>query len=716
MASVGVSVEQIQAELKVTGRARFGADESLPDLLWCAFVRSPVPHARIIGIDTSRAEAAAGVRVVLTGRDLPLRRWGRRLQDVPLLAVDRVRFIGEKVVAIAAETRETAEHAARLIEVEYDVLPAVFDPEAALRGEVHVHDPDANYEDKPTSWGTQPNVQSWVTLSHGNVEAGMAEANRIVEHEFRLAPVHQGYIEPHAYLARVDAAGGVQIFAPNKMPKRSQELLAPLFDLPIEAVDFNPTFIGGDFGGKGSLMDAPAIIALAQRARRPVKYVATYAEDLAAANPRHSGVIRIKSGLAADGRIIARQALVLWDAGAYGGFKPSPAVSVGGHQLVGSYDIPNYRVDVVCVYTNSVPRGHARAPGSPQCYFASESHMDMLAEGIGMDRVAFRLLNAERSRSDPMAIDGQQREVVQRAVTASEWAKPRSKWHGRGLAVGNHGVGVGFATIRLVLDTDGTVCIETGLPDTGTGALTVLLQVVAETLGTDLSRVRVRTLSTVNSPADSGAGGSRVTHVHGRAAFGAAEALLAELAPRGLAVGPVPEPISAEFSYEAGRGSASSTGYIAQIAEVSVDPETGQVTIERLTTSHEVGTIINPRMHQGQIEGGIIQGFGFATMEDLHLVDGRITASHLGDYKLPTCADVPQLLTELVGSDDGPGPFASKAIGESSNILTAAAIANAVFDACGVRVMDLPITAEKVFSALREKDQSARQCRDSAPV
>jgi CO/xanthine dehydrogenase Mo-binding subunit len=703
MASIGVSVEQIQAELKVTGRAGFGADERLPDLLWCAFVRSPVPHARILGIETSRAEAMAGVRVLLTGRDLGGRRWGRRLQDVPVLAVDRVRFIGEKVVAIAADTREAAQQAARVVEVEYDVLPAVFDPEAALRGDVLVHDPEADYADKPASWGTQPNVQSWVTLSHGDVEAGMARADRIVEHEFRLAPVHQGYIEPHAYLARVDTAGGVQIFAPNKMPKRSQELLAPLFDLPVDAVDFTPTFIGGDFGGKGSLMDAPAVIALAQRARRPVKYVASYTEDLTAANPRHSGVIRIKSGLNADGTLIARQALVLWDAGAYGGFKPSPAVSVGGHQLVGSYHIPNYRVDVACVYTNSVPRGHARAPGSPQCYFVSESHMDMLADAIGMDPIAFRLLNAERSRSDPTAVDGKQREVVARAVTASEWARPRSRWRGRGVAVGNHGVGVGFATIRLVLERDGTVCVETGLPDTGTGALTVLLQVVAETLGIHRSHVRVRMLSTVSSPADSGAGGSRVTHVHGRAACGAAEALLAEVAQRGLSIGPVPEPISAEFTYEAGRGSASSTGYIAQIAEVAVDPETGQVTIERLTTSHEVGTIINPRMHQGQIEGGIIQGFGFATMEDLHLVDGRVTASHLGDYKLPTCADVPLLLTELVDSDDGPGPFAAKAIGESSNILTAAAIANAVFDACGVRVVDLPITAEKVFSALRER-------------
>ncbi|MBV9580338.1 MAG: xanthine dehydrogenase family protein molybdopterin-binding subunit [Chloroflexi bacterium] len=691
--SVGASIEQIEAVLKVTGRAHFGADEQLAGALWCSFVRSPVPHARIVRIDSTRALAVPGVRAVITGSDIPSKRWGRRLQDVPVLAIDRVRFIGEKVVAIAAETREAADEAARLVDVEYEELPAVFDAESALRGEVLLHDPDANYEDAPASWGTRPNVQSWVTLDHGDVERAFAEADRVIEHEFRVAPVHQGYIEPHAYAARVDASGGVQIFQPNKMPRRTQELLAPLFDLPVDAVDFTPTFIGGDFGGKGSPMDAPAVIYLAQRTRRPVQYVATYSEDLTAGNPRHSGVIRIKSGLRADGTILARQALVLWDAGAYGGFKPTPTVSVGGHQLVGSYTIPNYRIDVACVYTNSVPRGHARAPGSPQCYFVSESHMDMLAQAIGMDPVEFRLRNREH-------VNSKQAAVVERAVSASDWATPRQRWHGRGIAVGNHGVGTGFATIRLVLDPTGQVTVETGLPDTGTGALTVLQQVVAETLGLDLWRVRVKTLGTSASPADSGAGGSRVTHVHGRAAHGAAQALLAELARLGRSLGPGPGAVSAEFTYEAERGSAAATGYIAQIAEVQVDPETGQVAIERLTTAHEVGTIINPRMHQGQIEGGIIQGLGFAVMEDLAMVDGRVGATHLGEYKLPSAADVPPLLTELVDSDDGPGPFAAKAIGESSNILTAAAIANAVFDACGARITDLPLTAEKVFRCL----------------
>jgi CO/xanthine dehydrogenase Mo-binding subunit len=690
---VGTSARRIEGALKVTGAACFGADAAAPAVLWCRFVRSPLAHARIRAIDTTRAQTLEGVHAVITARDIPNRLWGRRLQDVPVLAQDRVRFIGEKVAAIAADDPQTAERAAALVEVDYEELPAVYDAESALRGDVLIHPVDAGYQDAPESWGRRPNVQSWVTLKHGDVERAMDEADRVIEHVFRTQPVHQGYIEPHAYFVRADASGQVQVSAPNKMPMRSRELLTQLMDLPEESIDFHPSYIGGDFGGKGSLMDLPAVVYLAQRTRRPVKYVMTYAEDLAAANPRHSGVIRIKSGLRADGTLVARQATVLWDAGAYGGFKPSPSVSVGGHQLVGSYHIPNYQVDVVCAYTNSVPRGHARAPGSPQCYFASESHMDMLAHELGMDPVEFRLLNAERSNP-------RQEEVVQRALEASAWRDTRSKNRGRGIALGNHGVGTGMATIRLKLEPSGHVLLQTGLPDTGTGALTVLRQVVAETLDISVDLIDVQTLGTLEAPPDSGAGASRVTHVAGRAALGAARALKDEMTRRSTTSGNAIEPIVVEHAYESQRGSTDASGYIAQVADVHVDPDTGQVTVERMTTSHEVGTILNPLQHQGQIEGGIIQGFGLAVMEDLAMTDGRVTASHLGEMKLPTIADIPELATELVGSTDGPGPFAAKAIGESSNILTAAAIANAVYDACGVRITELPITAEKVFAAL----------------
>ncbi|MBV8087500.1 MAG: xanthine dehydrogenase family protein, partial [Chloroflexi bacterium] len=644
-------------------------------------------------IDTSKALALTGVHAIITAADIPNRLWGRRLQDVPVLAIDKVRFIGEKVAAIAADDPDTAEQAALLVEVEYEELPAIFSAEAAIKGEVLIHDPQATYADAPPGWWKLPNVQSYVVMQHGDVDAALAQADVVIEHEFHTQPAHQGYIEPHAYLARVDDSGRVQLFAANKMPNRSVEIMSPLFDLPAEAIDINPTYIGGDFGGKGSPMDAPAVIHLAMKTRRPVKYVMTYAEDLMATNPRHSGVIRLKTGLKRDGTIVARQGVCLWNAGAYGGFKPSPAVSVGGHQLVGSYRIENYKIEAICAYTNEVPRGHVRAPGSPQCYFASESHMDMLAHELGMDPVEFRLKNADGKP--------QQRDVVDKALAAAGWRAPKPKWRGRGVAFGDHGTGVGFATIRLVLETDGQVTLLTGLPDTGTGALTVLQQVAAEELGIEPARITVQTRSTLDAPPDSGAGASRVTHVAGRATVAAADALKAELAQRGWPIGPVPEALTAQGSYEAPRGSGSASGYICQVAEVTVDPDTGQVKLEQLTTAHEVGTIVNPLMHQGQVEGGIIQGMGFGLMEDLQIAEGRVGAAHLGDYKLPTIADVPRLATELVASTDGPGPFAAKAIGESSNILTAAAVANAVFDASGARVTDLPISAEKVYRLLR---------------
>ncbi|HEU0167827.1 MAG TPA: xanthine dehydrogenase family protein molybdopterin-binding subunit [Chloroflexota bacterium] len=690
---VGTVVPRLEAVRKVTGQANFGADTVLPGMLWCKFVRSPYPHARIKRVDTSKALALAGVRAVITAADIPSRLWGRRLQDVPVLAIDKVRFIGEKVAAVAADGPHIAEQAALLVDIDYEELPAIFSAAEAIKGEVLIHEPDAAYADAPPSWWQLPNVQSYVVMQHGDAEAAMAQADVVIEHEFHTQAAHQGYIEPHAYLAEVDDSGRVRLFAPNKMPNRSVEIMSPLFDLPPEAIDINPTYIGGDFGGKGSPMDAPAVIYLAMKTRRPVKYVMSYAEDLMATNPRHSGVIRIKTGLKRDGAIVARQGLCLWEAGAYGGFKPSPAVSVGGHQLVGSYRIENYKIEAICAYTNEVPRGHVRAPGSPQCYFASESHMDMLAHELAMDPLEFRLKNADGKP--------QQLEVVDKALAASGWRTPKPKWRGRGLAFGDHGTGVGFATIRLILETDGRVTLLTGLPDTGTGALTVLQQVVAEALGIQPGMITVQTRSTLDAPPDSGAGASRVTHVAGRAAVAAAEALKQELAKRGWRVGRVPEPVSAQGTYEAPRGSGSATGYICQVAEVSVDPETGQVKLEKLTTAHEVGTIVNPLMHQGQVEGGIIQGVGFGLMEDLQIAGGRVGAAHLGEYKMPTMADVPPLATELVGSSDGPGPFAAKAIGESSNILTAAAIANAVFDASRARVTDLPVTAEKVYRLLR---------------
>ncbi|MDE3075334.1 MAG: xanthine dehydrogenase family protein molybdopterin-binding subunit [Chloroflexota bacterium] len=703
---IGTSAPRVDGVAKVTGQATYGADVAFPGMLWCKFVRSTVPHARIVRVDTSRAKALPGVHAVITAEDIPNLLWGRWMRDMPVLARDRVRFIGEKVAAVAAEDPDLAEEAALAVEVEYEELPAIFDPREAMKPDAfRIHEDVSQYEGRPEPVAETPNTHSHVSWSKGDVEAGFRQSDLIFEHEFRTQPAHQGHIETHACIARIDEHGRLQVWDANKMPFRQQTQLAPLMDMPVEGIDFHATAIGGDFGGKGSLMDIPAVCYLAKKTGRPVKCVMSYLEELQAANPRHAAYVKIKTGLKRDGTIVARQAEVVWDSGAYGAFKPTPIVNVhGSSALPGSYNIPNIRVDAYSVYTNSVPRGHVRAPGEPQARFAVESHTDMIAGEMGLDPLRFRLMNCLHEGDTPLGghplVDVHQEETIRACAERAGWSAPKAgRWHGRGIAVADRHVGSGFANVRLELQVDGTAVLQTSFPDTGTGSHTVMRQVVAEELGLAPAAVSIRTGGTLDSPSDSGAGGSRVTHVGGQAALGAARALRDELERQGLAVGPVPKPVSVEFNYPG--ANAPVTCFTAQIAEVAVDPETGQVTVERITSAHDVSTIVHPILHQGQIDGGVAHGLGFALMEDLQMSDGRIAALNLGDYKLPTAKDMPPLETVLVKSQEGPGPHNAKAIGESANTPLAAAIANAVFDASGVRITELPITAEKVYEALQ---------------
>ncbi len=591
------------------------------------------------------------------------------------------------------------------MEVEYEELPAIFDPREAMKAEApRIHDDVTRYEGYPEPAAETPNTTSHISWNKGDIEAGFRQADVIFEHEFETHVTHQGHLEPHACIARIDEHGRLQVWDANKMPFRQQTQLAPLMDMPVDGIDFHATFIGGDFGGKGSLMDIPTVCYLAKKTGRPVKQVMTYLEELQAANPRHGGHIKIKTGLKRDGTIVARQAIAVWDSGAYGAFKPIPTVNVGGSSaLCGSYNIPNARVDAYCVYTNSVPRGHVRAPGEPQVRFAVESHMDMIAHDMGFDPLELRLKNCLHDGDTALMghplEDVKQEEVILASVEQFGWGsyRPR-KWHGRGMAVADRHVGSGFANVRLTLRPDGTAVFYTSFPDTGTGSHTVMRQVLCEELGLPSGAISIETGGTLESPSDSGAGGSRVTHVGGQAALGAARALKDELQKRGLSVGPLAEPVSVEFNYPGSNTPVSC--FTAQIAEVSVDPETGQVTVERIITAHDVGTVVHPLLHQGQIDGGIGQGLGFAMIEDMQMSEGRVGAVNLGDYKLPTMMDMPSLETVLVQTAEGPGPYNAKGIGESSNTALAPAIANAVFDACGVRITALPITAEKVFAGL----------------
>ncbi|ETX06569.1 MAG: hypothetical protein ETSY2_16325 [Candidatus Entotheonella gemina] len=746
-ASVGRPIGHVEGPDKVCGRARYTADVALPGMLWGKCLRSPFPHARIISIDISRAKALPGVHAVITGADLPDRRIGRFFLDMPVLAQDVVRFVGEKVVAVAAESMEIAEEALTLIDVKYEELPAVFDAVEAMRGDApRVHSDTSGYEHPPIPdfvhqgddrlFPPIPNVVSQVQYRHGDIDAGFAQAVRVFEHMFNIPPVHQGYMEPHASVVRIAPDGKINIWISNKTPFVARAQFAAGIGVAEDRVCVNATPIGGDFGGKGSLMDSVVGYHLAAQSGRPVKMVMTYTEELMAGNPRHAATITLKTGVDAAGHITARKATLVFSCGAYGAFTPLHTVH-GSVHAGGPYRIPNVEIEVFRTYTNTVPAGHMRAPGAPQVVFAVESHMDLIARELELDPLAFRLRNT-LEEGDPAPLGEQWRmirckETLQAAAEGAGWGNEKPPNVGRGIGMYDREPGAfGPSSATLTLNADASLTLMTGAADTGTGSYTILQQIVAEEFQLPPDAVRVVQGDTDTASWEVGAGGSRLTHMAGQSTLLAVRELkdaLIALAARKL--GQAADAIQfqagqcrtgdgqqldlkalAAWTAEQGERPLSRVGnyvpdpvdvtsFCAQVAEVEVDADTGQVTLRKLTTAHDVGTILNPLTHQGQIEGGVAQGVGHALTEHLMIQDGAVTNLNLGEYKLPTVMDIPELKTVLVESQAGPAPYAGKAVGEHSNVAIPAAVANAVYDAVGVRLMDLPITAEKVYRGLK---------------
>jgi CO/xanthine dehydrogenase Mo-binding subunit len=738
---IGQPLGRVEGPAKVTGEARYTADILLPGMIWGKVLRSPLPHAKIVSIDTREAEQMPGILAVLTAKDLPDLLTGRLVYDMPVLAIDRVRFIGEKVAVVAAEDPDMAEDALASIDVEYEEMPAVFDAHEAMNPEAPLLHPDyRSYAHAPEKFFSDiPNVHSHVTWELGDIDKGFALAKQVFEHTFNTPAVHQGYIEPHASVVAIDPDGRVNVWLSNKMPVRARELLADVIELPEERIVVHLAQIGADFGGKGSLMDAPLCYHLAKRTGRPVKMVMTYTEELMAGNPRHPTSIFLRTGVTEEGQIVARQAKVVFNSGAYAAFKPVPFVNIpGAKDAAGVYGTPHIRIDAYSVYANCVPSGHFRAPGDLQVNFAVESSMDMIAEDLGLDRLEFRKQNLLKDGDwvpgGPQLEEVRVAETLAAAVKASSWNQPKSQPNrGLGLAVSHRLIGTGVANTQLTLKEDGTIQVLTPVPEVGTGAHTILQQIVAETLFLPLDQVRVETASEIFKT-DSGSGASRVTYVGGQVvqqAAGELMKLILAAGAKGLGCA------ENEVVFEGGRvvrsdsdGSLSlvevaklggdgksalrvkkllnlsegppMTTFTAQVVELEVDPETGQIRLLDVVTAHDVGTIINPLGHQGQIEGGLLQGVGFGLLEELRIEDGQVSTLNLGDYKLPNIRDIPPLTTVLVEEELGPAPFHGKAIGESSITPTGAAIANAVYDAVGVRFHDLPINAEKVYWALKQ--------------
>ena len=736
MTSVGRPAGHIEGPSKVTGSARYSADITLQGMLWGKSLRSPLAHARILSIDTSRARELPGVYAVLTAADIPETMIGHRILDIPVLARDKVRFIGEKVAAVAADSPEIAEEALQLIDVQYEELPGVFEAGEAMQDNApRVHDAPPSYPDAPENPPPIPNLISQVFYRHGDVEAGFAQAERVFEHTYYVPGVHHGYIEPHACVVQVEDDGKVNVWLSNKAPFRTRGEIAAAIGVPADDVCINPVAIGGDFGGKGSVMDSVLSYFLAKRTGRPIKMVMTYTEELMAANPRHETTITLRTGVDKDGTMVARRATIVFNAGAYGGMTPGFTIH-GAIDAGGPYRLPNIEIEALRIYTNRVPGGHMRAPGGPQVVFAVESHMDMIAHELGVDPLEYRLRHViEEGDETPMGHrfrDMRGRETLLAAAEASGWNQPKQPNTGRGLSFYDRPPGGGASTVQVSVDAGGRITLLSTLPDTGTGSLTILQQIVAEELQAPLASVTIVTGDTDSAPNDGGVGGSRVTHAAGQAASAGAREMrqaLTELAARHWGVEPEQVellggryaardgrsmdlkellaragtletlPIVREGSYKPS-GHNDVTSFCAQVAEVSVDPDTGKVTLKRFTTVHDVGTVINPLTHQGQIEGGFVMGMGQALIEHLRVEDGAVTEVNLGDYKLPGSRDIPELQTILLESKAGPAPFEGKSIGETSNCPVMAAVANAVFDAVGLRITDLPITAEKVYTRM----------------
>ena len=733
---IGISTPRLEGPDKVSGRAIYATDVVLPDMLWCKVLRSPIAYGRIKRIDTSRALELPGVHAVATGEDVHGLLIGRKIYDMPILADGVVRFIGEKVAAVAAESEVIAEEALELIDVEYEELEPLLDPlEAIEPTAVLLHPNVSGYRGLLHPINQPSNVFVHMNWKKGDVEAGLREADIVVENIFTTKPVHQAYIEPHACVVQAQGVGGADIWACSKVPFALREQVATAFSKGLENFIVHPCYIGGCFGGKGDFMDVPVCYLLSLKSGHPVKMVMDYAEEFLAGNPRHAAIVRVKSGVMKNGRLVAHEMKYVFDSGAYGAFKPQGYL-VGPKEAAGPYNIPNVFIEEKIVYTNKIPCGHMRAPGDPQGFFANESQMDLIARQLKIDPVAFRKINLMRDgdispighRVPHIKSD----EIVDEAVRVSGYRNAKRKHSGRGVGIAQWLPLGGECHALVGVDDEGDVTVSTAMLDQGAGTHTAMRLVAAEELQVPLKKVRVATLDTSEVGPDTGIGASRGTRIFGNAtrlAAAHAKDQLIDAASKELGFARDALRLSGDGAVCAASGARVSYGDIArmaeapiqghgfyknfesgpeaalcvQVAEVEVDPETGQVELKQFTSAHSTGTVLNPLMHQAQIDGGVVMGMGYALMEEVMIDGGKVVTSNFGDGKIPSIRDIPKLKTVIQEFPVGNGPYGGMSIGEPPVVPTAAAIANAVHDAVGVRIYDLPITAEKVLKVLRAK-------------
>jgi CO/xanthine dehydrogenase Mo-binding subunit len=736
---------------KVVGATRYAADVRLPGMLHARLVLSPHPHARIVRIDTRAAAAVPGVAGVFTARDLPIAEPDASDRHHAPLAIDRVAFNGHPVVAVVAQSEAIAEDAAGLVQVEYEEWPAVTDPLAAMRPDApRVGEPGPSETDEAelAMHGAEqggrtldepkaPNIASTIHFSRGDVAAGLREAAVVVERRYRTSMVHQGYLEPQAAVASPDPLGGLTVWTCTQALFYARSQVAAVLGLPEHRVRVVATPLGGGFGGKFVLLE-PLVAALAMAVKRPVSLVLSRTEEFLATTPAPQSIFELKTGVARDGRLTALQARIIFDAGAYAG----APVSIAGLLVGAYYRFPHLEIRGYEVLTHKPGSGAYRAPGAVQATFAIESQMDEMARAIGMDPLELRLRNAVRE-GDPMPngrpwpriglVECLTELKARRDRVAAAGADDGPVRRGVGVAVGGWVGGVEPASAVCRLNGDGSLSVVVGTVDMS-GTNTTLEQIAAEAFGVPVEQVRVINADTESAPYAGASGGSKITYTVGaavqRAAEDARRQLLAiaaaeleaavddlELVGGHVRVRGVPDRALAlarlaelsmsfggEYEPVFGRGAtaivARAPGFAAHLAEVEVDTETGRVRALRQTVAQDVGRALNPAAIEGQIQGAVAQGVGWALLERMAYDDqGHLLSATLLDYALPASDQVPPVETVLVEVPSELGPFGAKGVGEPPVIAAAAAIANAIADATGHRFTDLPITAEAVARA-----------------
>ena len=731
---LGQSLPRIDALEKVTGRSTYTGDVYLPGMLMCKLLVSERSHARIVSIDTSLAERLPGVRCVITGKDFPDVYFGSgALMDRRIMARDEVFYIGEPVAAVAADDETIAQEAVELIRVEYQDLDNVVEPLQALEPGASLVHPDLT---SFTGFGFAMGGNNCTMLDadRGDVDAAFQQADRIFEETYHSQAISQGFLEPMACVAHQEANGRLTIWASTQGPYQVRAQLASVLDISLSSIKVIAMEMGGGFGAKLrlALEGFPALLAI--KTGRPVKLVSTREEVFTLNGPRLATNIYLKTGVMDAGRIVAREAYSVFDVGAYMGAGPNAGV---GHAL-GPYSIPNFRLRSFGVYTNKIYVGSYRASGVADMTFAVESHMDSIAHGIGIDPLELRIQNAIKQGDTTATGARLPRNGLMDTLMAvkEKLGLPKKMEGGRGvgIALAEWRSGSGPSTASISVNEDGTISLLTGSVDIS-GSDTSLAQIAAESLGVTLDQVIVAKRDTDMAPFTGPSGGSRIVYSQGKAVEMAAEdareklyAVAAErlgvpagaLAcgdgrvyvqdnpPQGLTLSQVArQSLTYRGGPIIGLASLSSMAFApvfaTQGAEVLVDRETGHVKVTRYVQAQDVGVAINPMGVEGQLEGGAVQGIGRALSEEI-LIDpdtGRVRNPSLSTYLMPLALDMPEIETVLVSVPSEDGPFGARAVAEPPGFGPPAAIANAIYDAVGVRIKTLPLSAERVLAALQ---------------